>query len=125
MGFLGLSGVCFLCLAAMLVLRHLSPQMAPVAAALMGIAITFGAVFLLSDFVKWLGSFREESFGHYFDLLLKGLGISFLGATVSNACSDAGESGLARKTELVTSCAVIALCLPLLRELLEKALGLL
>jgi Na+-driven multidrug efflux pump len=96
--------------------------MAPIAGAVMGMVLSFAGVLLLKELYQWLGSFENESFGKYFDLLLKGLGMSFLGSALSNACSDAGELALARSMQLICSCAVIALCMPLMKELLEKAL---
>ena len=122
MDFYSLCGVCLLCLCAMIVLRHVAPGMAPLAGAVMGIILGFSGILLLKELYQWLRGFENESFGKYFDLLLKGLGMSLLGGALSNACSDAGEQALARSAQIICSCAVIALCLPLMKELLEKAL---
>lgn len=54
-------------------------------------------------------------------ILLKTLGICFLAQTGADVCRDAGESSLAGKIELAGKTAVLLLCLPLFRELLDIA----
>lgn len=69
-----------------------------------------------------------EGFGfgtEHGEILLKSLGICFLSQTAGDLCRDAGEGSLAGHIELAGKTAVLVLCLPLFRTLLETATGLL
>ena len=62
--------------------------------------------------------------GDYALILLKTLGISFLTQFAADACRDAGENGLASKTELAGKIAIVVLSLPLFAKIAETATGL-
>ena len=67
------------------------------------------------------GSFASRAFG----LMLKGLGISFLGRLCSDVCRDCGEQTLANGVESVGKIAIFALAVPMLVEILSLAYELL
>lgn len=58
----------------------------------------------------------------YFLTALKALGISYITSFAADACRDAGQSALAAKAEFAGKCAVFVLTVPLILNILEKAL---
>ncbi len=59
--------------------------------------------------------------GEYVSVLFKALGICLLTQLAADACRDAGEQGLASKTELMGKLALLMLALPLFRKVAEIA----
>lgn len=58
----------------------------------------------------------------YFLTALKALGISYIASFAADACRDAGQSALAAKAEFAGKCAIFILTVPLILNILEKAL---
>jgi stage III sporulation protein AD len=56
--------------------------------------------------------------GEYAAVLLRALGICFLTQIATDTCKDAGESAIAVKVELAGKLSVLAVSLPLFREVL-------
>lgn len=86
-------------------------------------------LWLLDSIQPILEEIRQllEGFGfgtEHGEILLKSLGICFLSQTAGDLCRDAGEGSLAGHIELAGKTAVLLLCLPLFRTLLETATGL-
>ena len=59
------------------------------------------------------------------EIVLKSLGLCLLTQIASDLCRDAGEATLAANVELAGKTAVLVLCLPLFRQLLDFAAALL
>ena len=59
----------------------------------------------------------------YFSVVLKALAISYIASFAADTCRDFGQSALALKAELAGKCAVFALSLPLIKNVLTTALG--
>lgn len=57
----------------------------------------------------------------YFLTALKALGISYITSFAADSCRDAGQSALASKAEFAGKCAVFVLTVPLILNVLEKA----
>ena len=62
--------------------------------------------------------------GEYIQILFKALGICLITQLASDACRDAGEQGLATKTELAGKLTLLALALPLFQKIGGIALSL-
>lgn len=115
------------CAAAMaLVMRRLRPESATVlviaAGALAGIMILprLGQIVSGITALASAGGVQES----YMTQLLKVGGVSLLMDFAAQTCRDAGEDGLAMKTELAGRVMLIALALPVMRTLLEQILSL-
>ncbi|MBE6551311.1 MAG: hypothetical protein E7665_04165 [Ruminococcaceae bacterium] len=67
---------------------------------------------------------RTKGYGKT-DVILKGAASAVITAFTCEICKDAGESGLASKVNLCGKAAVLAMSLPLLKELTAIALGIL
>ena len=74
--------------------------------------------------LSYLRELRLEKFEQYLPFLFKSMGISLLSATAADLCRDVGEGAIASKLELLGRCEIAALSLPLLKELLTLAEGL-
>lgn len=86
-----------------------------------GIAILFFAAGRLSDL---LGSIREiQQYlpieNTYMDLLLKMVGITYVGQFSASICRDAGYGSVAGQIELFARLSVLAISMPILTALLE------
>ncbi len=66
-----------------------------------------------------------SGFGEYVAPIFKALGITLAVQLASELCRDSGESALASRLELIGRAELLLLALPLLRELLTLARGLL
>ena len=87
-----------------------------------GIAILFFSAGRLSDL---LGSIREiQQYlpieNTYMDLLLKMVGITYVGQFSASICRDAGYASVAGQIELFARLSVLAISMPLLTALLES-----
>lgn len=86
-----------------------------------GIAILFFSAGRLSDL---LGSIREiQQYlpieNTYMDLLLKMVGITYVGQFSASICRDAGYASVAVQIELFARLSVLAISMPILTALLE------
>ena len=108
-----------------LVMRRLRPESATVlviaAGALTGIAILpqLGQIVGGISALASAGGVQDG----YMAQLLKVGGVSLLMDFASQTCRDAGEDGLAMKTELAGRVMLITLSLPVMRTLLEQILS--
>ena len=66
----------------------------------------------LSDMVA------SSALSSYVEVMLKGLGIALLCAICTDVCRECGAGGLAGWVELGGNLAILALCLPIIRETL-------
>lgn len=60
----------------------------------------------------------------YFTLLLKALGVCYIARFAAAFCQDSGHTLLSEKIELCGRCAVLLLCLPLIRNIVEFTIAL-
>ena len=82
------------------------------------------AILTLSGLMKEVLSYIEPFSMHGADLLVKGLGIGFCCEITSEILRDAGNQGLANALDFSCRIAILALCVPLWKDLLELAGGL-
>lgn len=68
---------------------------------------------------------QESSYSEYFDLLFKALGIGVLSSFVGSLCRDCGEPSLGERLEFCCRCSILALSLPVTKDLLSFAMSLL
>lgn len=107
-------------------LRRSHPEQA------MGVTLIAGILMVtavLGTMAPLLGDIRTmlEASGlssEYIQILFKALGICVITQLASDACRDAGEQGLAAKTELAGKLTLLALALPLFQKIGGIALSL-
>ena len=58
----------------------------------------------------------------YLDLVLKVVGIAYIGEFCGQLCRDAGENGVAAKVDLCTKVVIMVMALPLLKTILNTVI---
>ncbi len=126
MNALQLAGFAVCAAAIALVMRKLRPEAATALVIGAGTMTTLALIPQLSQIVTGIlslaeaGGVRDE----YLSQLMKVGGISLLSDFAAQTCRDAGEEGLAAKTELAGRTMLVSLALPVMCTLLEQILSL-
>ena len=118
-------GAAIIALIAIIILRGQRSEFAPIvslsAAVILFTAAAVGIVPVLSEL---RGFIDGTGFEKYLSTLVKALGITLAVQFSAELCRDAGESAIASKLELIGKVEMIVLALPLIRELIGLAGGL-
>lgn len=111
---------------AVLLLRRMRPEMGLTAALAAGILLLTMVLPMISQVIGGITSMASSGGvkQHYLAQLLKVAGISLLMDFASQTCRDAGEEGLALKTELAGRVMLLSLALPAMQALLTRILAL-
>lgn len=110
----------------LLLLRRLKPEVATVAAVAVGCMLLLMALPGVREIMTGLVTLSEKGGVQdgYLMQLLKVTGISLLMDFASQTCRDAGEEGLAMKTELAGRVMLLTLALPAMETLLRQMMEL-
>ncbi len=121
-----MAGLSVLAAVAAVILRRLRPEMGMALSLAAGIMLLAMAFPLLAEVVSGLSALAKQGGvgDAYLMQLLKVAGISLLTDFAAQTCRDAGEDGLAMKTELAGRVMLISLALPAMRTLLTRLLSL-
>ena len=111
---------------AVLLLRRMRPEMGLAAALAAGILLLTMSLPMISQVIGGITSMASAGGvkQHYLAQLLKVAGISLLMDFAAQTCRDAGEEGLAMKTELAGRVMLLSLALPAMQSLLTRILAL-
>lgn len=111
---------------AVILLRRMRPEMGLTAALAAGILLLTMAVPMVAQVVSGVSSIAQAGGvkSSYLTQLLKVAGISLLMDFAAQTCRDAGEEGLAMKTELAGRVMLLTLALPAMQTLLTQILAL-
>ncbi len=102
--------------------RILRPELAALAAAVVGAVILTFVVSAVAPFVSFIkGISTESGIQNYFALMLKSLAISFCCKVSSEICRDCGENSLASRIELAGKVSIVLISLPVVQQLLDIA----
>ncbi|MGN0777847.1 MAG: SpoIIIAC/SpoIIIAD family protein [Aristaeellaceae bacterium] len=120
------AGLAVLAAVAAVILRQMRPEMGMAVSMAAGIMLLTLAAPLLTEVVSGLTQLAQQGgVGNgYLQQLMKVAGISLLTEFAAQTCRDAGEDGLAMKTELAGRVMLISLALPAMRTLLTQLLAL-
>lgn len=66
---------------------------------------------------------KETGFFVYIETVIKALGIAVISESAADLCRDAGESAIASKTEFAAKIMIIYLALPVIKNLISLAFG--
>lgn len=107
-------------------LRRLHPEQAMAVTLIAGILMVTAALGAMAPLLSDIQTMLEASglTGEYVQILFKALGICVITQLASDACRDAGEQGLAAKTELAGKLTLLALALPMFQKIGGIALSL-
>ena len=109
-----------------MLLRRLKPEAGLAFALAAGAAAMLIALPMLSSVISGISALAEAGglSGGYMKQLLKVCGVSLLMDFAAQTCRDAGEEGLAQKTELTGRVILISLSLPFMQSLLAQVISL-
>lgn len=109
-----------------LLLRRMRPEMGLAAAITAGLMLLLMVLPLLSQIVEGISGIARAGGvkGGYLTQLLKVAGISLLMDFAAQTCRDAGEDGLAMKTELAGRIMLLTLALSPMQTLLQQIFAL-
>lgn len=120
--FLGVA-VCLACMGA--VLKQLKPLVFPFYAVACTVVCGAYLISLLSPVTAYIKQLADATaLPSFFSLLFKAVGVSLLCSLASEICKGCGETGLASGVESAGKAAVLILSLPVVKYLLDSALGL-
>ncbi len=107
-------------------LRRSHPEQAMGITLIAGILITAAVIGYMAPLLTTIRGMLETAglSGEYIPILFKALGICLITQLAADACRDAGEQGLAAKTELAGKLTLMALALPLFQKIGDIALSL-
>ncbi|MBR5539808.1 MAG: stage III sporulation protein AD, partial [Clostridia bacterium] len=102
------------------------PEQAMAVTLIAGILMVMAALEVMAPLLGDIQTMLEASglSGEYIRILFKSLGICVITQLAADACRDAGEQGLAAKTELAGKLTLLALALPLFQKIGGIALSL-
>ena len=121
---MNLWSICGLVLAVMLFLlliRQFRPELAPPIGLCVTLFLTLSSMAVMIPILTYMNELHLDKFQKYLPYLFKSMGISLLSSTAADLCRDMGEGSIASKLELLGRCEIVALSLPLLKELLTLA----
>ena len=121
-----MAGLSVLAAVAALILRRMRPEMGMVLALAAGVMLLALALPVLGEVIGGIAALAQQGGvkDAYLTQLLKVAGVTLLTDFAAQTCRDAGESGLALKTELAGRVMLIALALPAMQTLLTQILAL-
>ena len=112
--------------AAVLILRRMRPELGLAAALAAGLLLLGMAMPMIGQIVASITAMAQAGGvkSVYLSQLMKVAGISLLMDFAAQTCRDAGEDGLAQKTELAGRVMLMLLALPTMQALLTQILAL-
>ena len=121
--------VAALCAAAVILVLIISavkktePGIGGILSVLITVWLSFIAASAALYFKNGLDSFGAGSVREYLPYVLKSVGIGFLSQTAADICTDAGERSAATGILTVGKLGILTVCLPLIKRILDAALG--
>lgn len=121
-----LSGLAVCAALVLMLLRQLKPEIGTVAALAAGAAVLLAAVPYVREMIGGIAALADQGGLQqgYVTQLMKVTGISLLMDFSAQTCRDAGENGLAVKTELAGRVMLLTLALPAMQSLMRQILSL-
>ncbi len=115
------------CLMSYLLLRGINERFAVFASLAGALFILFYVCTRLTSIFTFITHLSESAGvnNEYFEVVLKGLAICYLGEFTVSACKDCGQSGWGDKVEIACRCSLLILAIPLFEDFLAVITGLL
>ena len=123
--FLKITGIVLVAAVSSVLLKSYRPEFAFLLSASACVVAMVMVISGVTPFINYMeGIFRKGNINtSYFAVVLKALAISYISSFAADTCRDFGQSALALKAELAGKCAIFALSVPLIKDVLKTALG--
>lgn len=119
-----LCGVALIGLVATSVMKGLKNEMSGFISAVTGLILLGGSIAMLYPIISYMHEITKETgFSVYIETVIKALGIAVISESAADLCRDAGESAIASKTEFTAKIMIIYLALPVIKNLISLAFG--
>ncbi len=119
-----LCGVALIGLVATSVMKGLKNEMSGFISAVTGLILLGGSIAMLYPIISYMHEITKETgFSVYIETVIKALGIAVISESTADLCRDAGESAIASKTEFAAKIMIIYLALPVIKNLISFAFG--
>lgn len=119
-----LCGVALIGLVATSVMKGLKNEMSGFISAVTGLILLGGSIAMLYPIISYMHEITKETgFSVYIETVIKALGIAVISESAADLCRDAGESAIASKTEFAAKIMIIYLALPVIKNLISLAFG--
>ena len=119
-----LCGVSRVGLVAASVMKGLKNEMSGFISAVTGLILLGGSIAMLYPIISYMHEITKETgFSVYIETVIKALGIAVISESAADLCRDAGESAIASKTEFAAKIMIIYLALPVIKNLISLAFG--
>lgn len=115
------------CLLVYLILKGVNERFAVYVSIGGAILILFYVVSKLTTVFSFIQHLADSAGvkNQYFEVVIKGLTVCYLGEFTVSSCKDCGQNGWGDKVELACRCTLLVLAIPLFEDFLEVILGLL
>ncbi|PWM38712.1 MAG: hypothetical protein DBX52_06480 [Clostridiales bacterium] len=122
-----LLGSVIACLLIYLLLKGVNERFAVFASAAGAILILFYVCTKLSSVFVFINHLADSAGinNGYFEVVIKGLAVCYLGEFTVSTCKDCGQNGWGDKVELACRCTLLVLSIPLFEDFLNIIVGLL
>ena len=117
--------LCVLCAMLAWVLREVKSGLAAFLPVICGVGLLIASLLRFSSLARLFSLFEETGLSDTSALVLRVLGVSYLGDMGAELCRDLGVASLGGRVELFARLEILVLCLPSLTALLEGAVRLL
>ena len=88
------------------------------------IGILFFVITQFGDIVSFISELADKAKidEYYISIIVKAIGICYLGDITAALCKDSGENALAYNAELLSKCSIVVLTIPIYRDILNVIL---
>ena len=115
-----LCGVALIGLVATSVMKGLKNEMSGFISAVTGLILLGGSIAMLYPIISYMHEITKETgFSVYIETVI----IAVISESAADLCRDAGESAIASKTEFAAKIMIIYLALPVIKNLISLAFG--
>lgn len=113
-------GVAIITLAACVVLKNTANSILPLIVFFAGTLILLLCFDEIGDILRFCYEIcSNENYGDYFKVMLKGLGVAYVGEIGADLCRDCGEAQLGSKIEFAAKAEILVIAFPLIKKLIE------
>lgn len=124
MSILSICGIAVLGLAVTVILRELRPDFAVFTGIITALILLAVSASSIASVIRMLTALSDETgFSIYTSIILKTLGIALLSQMTADVCRDCGCGSIAAKVEFSAKILILALCVPVLKTLLDHISG--
>ncbi len=121
---MGIINICIIAMAGVmlsLLIKNIKPETAMLLSIAVGIIIIMNSVSVLSEIVKEINNMAEYIGVEkkYIVLLLKMTGIAYAKEFACDICKDCGHSAIASQVEVFSKIAIMAISIPVIKNLME------